>query len=74
MESRSPLRATGFRGTDERYGPRVQDEFAWGIPLGKQLVVTAAYPLRYAADSRGGEGRLAISSNSRAIPARTAAV
>jgi hypothetical protein len=74
MKSHGPLRATGFRGTDGRYSPGIQDEFAWGIPLGKQLVVTAAYPLRYAADSRGGEGRLAISSNSRAIPARTAAV
>jgi hypothetical protein len=74
MESRSPLRATGFRGTDERYGPRVQDEFAWGIPLGRQFVVKTAHLLRYAAASRGGEGRLAISSKSRAIPARTAAV
>jgi hypothetical protein len=56
------------------YSLGIQDELAWGIPLGRQFVVKTAHPLRYAADSRGGDGRLAISSNSRATPARTAAV
>ena len=56
------------------YSPGIQDELAWGIPLGRQFVVKTAHPLRYAVDSLGGVGRLAISSASRAIAARTAAV
>jgi hypothetical protein len=74
MKSRGPLRATGFRGTDGRYSPAIQDESAWMIPLGRQFVVKNAHLLRYAAASFGGEGRLAISSNRSATIARTAAV